>query len=80
MTSLPWGAEVWRRSRGAGHLDADVECPSRDQRSNAPEISLMTYCNDTTPGLRLVHIGAAIGVACIGGVAATVSSSRAQSV
>ena len=35
-------------------------------------ISLMTYCNDTTPGLRLVHVGIAVAIAVLGGSAAVV--------
>ena len=33
------------------------------------QISLMTYCNDTVPALRWVHLGIAIGIAVVGGAA-----------
>jgi hypothetical protein len=37
----------------------------------ASQISLMTYCNDTAPGLRLVHLGVAVAIALLGALTAT---------
>ena len=76
-----WLACLWALYRFAG------EFPEAATRSTAAigaatcvgfvvefyvsQISLMTYCNDTAPGLRLVHIGVAVAIALLGALATT---------
>ena len=74
-----WAVALWMLCRFAGELpDAAIRAALVITVATSigfwlefwgSQISLMTYCNNTVPALRWVHLGVAVGVVVLGGAA-----------